>query len=420
MKDSGIEWIGDIPANWMFCRLKKYFSFEKGKNAALYTQEYIGEHQGTFPVYSGQTESNGVMGLINSYDYDIPKCLFTTTVGAKVMTPKILEGKFSLSQNCLIMKSIQDCCIEFFYYALLPLFDYEKSLIPSYMQPSLRIEDLKKYGFYIPAIIEQKKIADYLDEKCAEIDAVISKTKATIEEYKKLKQSIITEAVTKGVRGNRPMKDSGIEWIGKIPTEWNIAKTSYFFDIQLGKMLQPNQTHPNDTLEKYLCAANLGGNKIKITSLKEMWFSSDEKKSLDIRKGDLLVVEGGDVASCDIITFDLDNVYFQNSIHRARTKSSQDDIRILKYWLWINKNIGYIDLICNKATIAHFSKDKFLSMPFLKIASLEEQNEIADFLDSKCAEIDKLIADKTHLLEEMETYKKSLIYEYVTGKKEVQ
>ena len=143
MKDSGIEWIGEIPANWKYIKLKTYYAFEKGKNAQLYTEKYIGEHEGIYPVYSGQTENNGVMGRINTYNYSLDECLFSTTVGAKVMTPKILSGKFSLSQNCLIMKQIKECDNHYFYYYLFPLFDYEKKSIPSYMQPSLRVEDLK-------------------------------------------------------------------------------------------------------------------------------------------------------------------------------------------------------------------------------------------------------------------------------------
>ena len=131
MKDSGIEWIGEIPEDWGYVPLKAYYEFEKGKNAALYTQEYIGENEGPYPVYSGQTQDEGIMGRVNSYDYDIKKCLFTTTVGAKVMTPKILTGRFCLSQNCLIMKQIQQVYDNFIYYLLIPLFDYCKSLIPA-------------------------------------------------------------------------------------------------------------------------------------------------------------------------------------------------------------------------------------------------------------------------------------------------
>lgn len=196
MKDSGIEWMGETPNDWVFAKLKSYYSFEKGKNAAQYTQEYIGAHGGKYPVYSGQTENSGVMGSIDSFDYDISTCLFTTTVGAKVMTPRILHGKFSLSQNCLIMKPHKQCCVEYFYYALCTLFGYEKSLIPSHMQPSLRIEDMKKYGFYLPGYDEQMEIAVYLDERCAALDTLIAKKTALLTELETYKKSLIYEYVT--------------------------------------------------------------------------------------------------------------------------------------------------------------------------------------------------------------------------------
>ena len=197
MKDSGIEWIGKTPEHWEFRHLKRSYTFEKGKNAAQYTQDYIGEHNGVFPVYSGQTENDGIMGSIDSYEYDIEECLFTTTVGARVMTPKILKGRFSLSQNCLIMHKMDDeICNEFIFYLLHPLFAYEKSLIPSYMQPSLRVEDLKTYAFYIPSLFEQKQIAEILNTKCTEIDNLISIKLSKIDSLKEYKKSIIYEYVT--------------------------------------------------------------------------------------------------------------------------------------------------------------------------------------------------------------------------------
>ena len=196
LRDSGIEWMGDVPKDWKLVPLKYLYSFEKGKNAALYTQEYIGENAGEYPVYSGQTANEGIMGTINSYDYDIQECLFTTTVGAKVMTPKILRGKFNLSQNCLIMNQIRECSNRFIYYMLFPLFAYEKSLIPSYMQPSLRIEDLKRYKFYIPEIAEQEEIADYLDLKISTIDELIKEKQALVEDLTIYKKALIFEAAT--------------------------------------------------------------------------------------------------------------------------------------------------------------------------------------------------------------------------------
>ena len=128
-KDSGIEWIGEIPQDWNLTKLKQHYHFEKGKNAVLYTKEYIGQNKGPFPVYSGQTENEGIMGRVNNFDYNEQLCVFTTTVGAKVMTPRLLSGKFCLSQNCLIMIKIGEINEKFLYYQLLSLFDYEKSLI---------------------------------------------------------------------------------------------------------------------------------------------------------------------------------------------------------------------------------------------------------------------------------------------------
>ena len=127
MKNSGIEWVGYVPYNWHERRLKNLYKFEKGKNAQMYTNEYIGQNLGEYPVYSGQTENNGIMGKINSYDYDLDECLFTTTVGAKCMTLKLLKGKFSLSQNCLIMKlKSKNYINRYIYYALTPLFENER------------------------------------------------------------------------------------------------------------------------------------------------------------------------------------------------------------------------------------------------------------------------------------------------------
>ena len=203
MKHSGIEWAGDVPKHWQYIKLKSYYVFEKGKKAQLYTVDYIGSHEGEYPVYSGQTENDGVLGRIYTYDYDVDECLFSTTVGAKVMTPKILSGKFSLSQNCLIMKKIKECNNHFMFYCLHPLFDYEKGSIPSYMQPSLRIDDLKKFGFFIPLDIkEQERIADYLDKKCADIESLALNIQKEIEQLEEYKRSIIVETVTKGLNLN--------------------------------------------------------------------------------------------------------------------------------------------------------------------------------------------------------------------------
>jgi len=210
----------------------------------------------------------------------------------------------------------------------------------------------------------------------------------------------------------RVMKDSGIAWIGEIPAAWNMAKVSRFFDIQLGKMLQPEASEATDTLEYYLCAANLGGNKLKIDALKQMWFSESDKAKFNVCKGDLLVVEGGDVASCDVITENVSDLYIQNALHRVRSNIGFD-VRLLRYFLIFAKSCGYIDLLCNKATIAHFTKDKFFSIPYPAIP-IEEQNSIADYLDTECARIDAVIKQTRASIEEYKKLKQAVITQAVT------
>ena len=279
----------------------------------------------------------------------------------------------------------------------------------------LNRERIKNALVVYPPLSDQQKIAAHLDRKCTQIDALISNAQQQIEKLKAYKQSLITETVTKGLNPDVPMKDSGVEWIGEIPEDWKISKVGLFYEILLGKMLQPN-SKGNDTLEKYLCATNVGGNKLSFNTVKEMWFSKSEKEQYLLKKGDLLVVEGGDVASSAIIEFDIDNIYYQNALHRVRAKKGLNEF--LRYWLMSAKGLGYFDMICNKATIAHFTKDKFSFLP-LVVLSLEEQQAIVSYLDQKCTQIDSLIAIKQRKIEKLQQYKKSLIYEYVTGKKEV-
>ncbi len=210
----------------------------------------------------------------------------------------------------------------------------------------------------------------------------------------------------------REMKDSGIPWIGTIPDEWKIGKVSYFFDIQLGKMLQPEANDETDTLEDYLCAANLGGNRLKTDNLKKMWFSSNDKNKFDVQKGDLLVVEGGDIASCDVVITDVQNLYIQNALHRVRGKNGFD-VRLLRYFLITAKSQGFIDLICNKATIAHFTKDKFASIPY-PVMSENEQEKIANYLNTECAQIDAVIEQTLVSIEEYKKLKQAIITQAVT------
>ena len=179
-KDSGAEWLGEIPEHWELSKVSHNFTAKKGIKASLYTKEYCAEIIGEYPVYSGQTENNGVLARINEFEFDsgMEGYLFSTTVGAKAMTLSHLRGKFSLSQNCMIIKPLKDrntINIRFYFYHKQPLFKFERGLIPEHMQASFRMEDLYQYKICLPPINEQQQIANFLDNATAKIDTLIEK-----------------------------------------------------------------------------------------------------------------------------------------------------------------------------------------------------------------------------------------------------
>ncbi len=174
MKDSGVEWLGQVPEHWVIKKISWDFSAQKGRNGQILTKEYCGQNQGSYPVYSGQTENDGVMGYISTHEFDFGSegCLFSTTVGAKAMTLSLLKGKFSLSQNCMIItkKPQSHFNIEFSFFHFQPLFRYERGLIPEHMQASFRMEDLYQYSVAAPSIEEQICIVSHIKNETLRID----------------------------------------------------------------------------------------------------------------------------------------------------------------------------------------------------------------------------------------------------------
>ena len=281
-----------------------------------------------------------------------------------------------------------------------------------------RWQEMRNISIPVPPLSIQHQIAAYLDQKCTQIDALITNQQKQIERLKAYKQSLITETVTKGLNPDVPMKDSGVEWIGEIPKDSKVTRAGHIYSIVLGKMLSPSPKQNSDTLEYYLCAANVHFTGISYEPLKQMWFSEIEKQLYAVQCGDLLVVEGGAGAGgAAIVEESLNNYYIQNSIMIARPKGDVSN-KWLYYSLYSLVKHNYIDFVCNKATIPHFTKDKLSKVPII-IVKKEKETEIINYLDQKCTQIDNLIAIKQQKIEKLQQYKKSLIYEYVTGKKEI-
>ena len=357
---------------------------------------------------------------------------------------------------------------------------YSRRVNGLYYNQTIGIQNLKVSKYLsvkipLPPLAEQRAIAAYLDEKCGAIDAAVAEAKKGIEEYKAWKKSLIFEVVTGkrrvgffnaeskcardevvglpersepeglqraarrrgaesfstgltrftglGENLDNPVnpvktKPSGIPWIGDVPVGWEVSRVKHHYELILGKMLCATSNNDANVRLPYVCAANVHFEGVALSDLKEMWFSTIEVKQYAIREGDLLVVEGGAGAGGAAICPRIDGIVgIQNSIILVRNKSCRDN-RYLRYLLEALVKNGYVDFVCNKATIPHFTKDKLGNVP-LPLPPLPEQQAIAAYLDEKCGAIDEMVAEKEALIADLEAYKKSLIYETVTGKREV-
>lgn len=424
MRDSGIEWIGAIPQDWKTDRLQWHLKEINVSNNPIQTKNILSLtiEAGVIPYAEKGNQGNKAKEDYSQYKIAFPDTLVINSMNVIIGAVGISQYFGCVSPVYYVFEPIEGTDLRYIYY-LFTNTGFQKEMrkyAKGILEIRLRISsnDMLKRIVPSPPFKEQQRIADYLNKMCAEIDTVLEKTRASIEEYKKLKQAVITQAVTKGIRGDRPMKDSGIEWIGEIPAGVPISRVGLHFDIVLGKMLCSAPVDDNYTLESYYCAADVHFEGLSNGEKKKMWFSPDEKEQYCVKNGDLLVVEGGAGAGGCAIAVSTDvPIYIQNSIMIVRSKGISN-IRYLRYLLECLVKKGYIDVVCNKATIPHFTKDKLANVPFI-VFSQSEQEEIAEYLNEKCAGIDALIAKKQQYLTEIETYKKSLIYEYVTGKKEV-
>ena len=211
----------------------------------------------------------------------------------------------------------------------------------------------------------------------------------------------------------REMKDSGIEWIGEIYNKLSVSRVGLYYDIILGKMLC---TYPLEKMREYpyYCAANVHFDGIDNNNLKTMFFSDYEIEQYQVRKGDLLVVEGGAGAGgCSIVGNVTSIIGIQNSIMIVRGRKNLSDARFIGYVIQLLVKRGYIDFVCNKATIPHFTKEKLAAVPF-PLWDYDSQFRIADYLDNKFEEINSVITDIQSQIEILEEYKRSVITEAVT------
>ncbi len=429
MKNSGIEWIGDIPAHWSMKRLKALFLERKEKNDPVKTDFILslGAAYGVVPYSEKEGGGNKAKEDLTDYRLAYPNDIVMNSMN-------IISGSVGISKyfGCVspvyyMLYPRQDDVDPDFYCFLFQTKAFQRSLLGlgngilmkessngNFNTVRMRIP-MEKLGVQLlpfPAIDEQKEIAKYLNEKCGEIDKVIAKTRATIEEYKKLRQAIVTDALTKGIRSNRAMKNSGNLWYGKIPSDWDIRKLKYMFRIKKDIAGKEGYTVLSIT-QRGIMPKNIASNEGQIAenySNYQLVEPGDfAMNHMDLLTGWVDISQHSGVTSPDYRVFvllDKENNHSQYYLY-------------LMQMCYTNRIFYGLGQGVSGMGRWRLQADKFLNFT-IPVPSYEEQKEIAEYLDKKCAEMDTLIARKTALLEEMESYKKSVIYEYVTGKKEVQ
>jgi len=276
---------------------------------------------------------------------------------------------------------------------------------------------VKSLTLPVPNLPEQRTILNFLDHETAKIDTLIEKQQQLIKLLKEKRQAVISHAVTKGLNPNAPMRDSGVEWLGEVPEHWGSTQIKYGYDITLGKMLQKEAKSSEDKNKLYLKAMNIQPEGLYLDKIGKMWFSPNDMKSLRLQKGDVLISEGGDVGRACIWMAELPECYIQNAINRARPLKERSS-RYLLYWMSMLKDSEYIDTLCNKTTIAHYTAEKLESSPLL-LPENDEANQIASFLDNETLKIDKLIEKADSLILFINERRTALISAAVTGKIDV-
>jgi len=421
-KDSGIEWIGEIPEDWVERRLKYLFRWEKGSNAASYTNEYVNSNKGDFPVYSGQTENKGILGFISTYDYDFDEeVLLATTVGAKAMNIKKVIGKFSLSQNCalIIPKDNKSSTLYFFYY-LQRLFAYEKSMISLIMQPSLRFEDLNQYTAYCLPIKTQTAIANYLDRKTAEIDKLIAQKERLIELYEEEKSAIINQTVTRGIDPDVRLKDSGIEWLGEIPEGWEVRRLRYVGNCQNGVSKGADYFGSGFPFLSY---SDVYKNLVLPQNVEGLAESTEiDQANYSVIKGDIFftrtseTIEEIGIASTCLVT--INNAIFSGFLIRFRPFSGILFEGFSKYYFRSQLHRLFFVKEMNLVTRASLSQELLKRLPVF-LPPIHEQKMIAIYLDQETSTINAKIAKTKKIITLQKEYRTALISEVVTGKVKV-
>lgn len=280
--------------------------------------------------------------------------------------------------------------------------------------PAINASDLANLFVPIPPIDEQRAIAAMLDRETARLDELITEKERLLELFAEKRRALITNAVTRGLDPNAPLVDSGVEWLGKIPQHWRTPPIYARYHIQLGKMLDERRI-TGTQLGKYLRNVDVQWGKINLENLPEMDFSSEDRKRYNLKFGDVLVCEGGEIGRTAIWKENLEDYFYQKAIHRLRPRTEEDFPDFFLYVMYAMVNLGVFVAMSSASTILHLPAEK---LSIIRYASppFEEQREIVEYIEAETGKIDRLQAATRETVELLKERRSSLIAAAVTGK----
>lgn len=414
-KDSDVEWIGEVPSHWEVVPFKRAITINNGCD-----YKHVQVEENGYPVIG----SGGQFAWANQYMYDGEAVL----LGRKgtIDKPMYYNGKFWTVDTMFYGISKKNAKCKYLYYQA-KIIPFERYATATAL-PSMTQTDLNNNRICLPPIDEQSSIATYLDKKCSEIDNVISAQQKRIALLQELKQSVITHAVTKGLDPNVEIKDSGVEWIGEVPSHWEIMAIKHLIDLltdydangsfaDISKNCNINNGNPYAWMVRTTDLVNKrygivdGNNYCDLKTYKYL------KKS-SLFPNDIIIAKRGDIGKVFLIPNMSIPMTLAPNTYLLKTKKGMVYNVFLFYVL--SSECGQISLSLNNksTTLGAIYKDdvKAISIP---VPPLSEQKVIATYLDKKCASIDSSISKAQHQVELLQEYKQSLITEVVTGKRKV-
>lgn len=435
MVNSKIPWLGEIPANWQIGKVKNFYRFITGftpdsKEESFYDEDgtpwvTISDMEGKYVTQTNNGISSKYISIKN------PKLIPSGSLlySFKLSVGQVAWTKFDVYTNEAIASflSSEDISLDYLFYSS-QVCIIENANENIYGAKLLNQELIKNATIVFPSLQEQQEIASFLDKKCDEVDEMITLQEKIIEELKAYKQSVITEAVTKGLNPNVPMKDSGIEWIGQIPEHWEVRKLSRVLSFKGGFAFNSDDFKEEGN-KQVVRIGNIRNDLLRL-NISPVYISNNialQAKNAKLEKGQILFTMTGTKGKRDYFyTLLLKDKDFENRDlylnQRVGCFVKKDDART-EYYNYLLKDKNILDSIfiyetgtANQGNLGI----ETIKRTMLQYPPISEQQSIADYLDTKCTEIDKLISIKQQKIEHLKEYKKSIIYEYVTGKKEVE